>query len=565
MTYSFDIFDTCFLRKCGKPENMLDILSFRVFRTEIPESVRQEFVAARYLAAIKCNSNSTATIYDIYEHLSWNHPALKSKQELIEEELTCEKMLLIPVPQIKEQIDCLREQGHHIIYISDMYLPESFIQDIMTQHLFLQAGDTLYVSCTVGKRKSDGTLYTYIKQQEHISFSTWHHFGDNEQSDFQIPKHLGIHSHLVRHKYTPYQEQWLKEDYTMRAKMGGILAGLGRALYCTLPENTHLAFMLDIVAPYYASLVYRLMSEAYKANIKRLYFCARDTHSLYLIAQQYESLFSGMTVKYLFISQKALYEGNDETRMAYYKQIGLASTQDNIGIVDVRSSGRTIVCLNEQLQAHNYCSVKAYYFEMFCNSDMQNLPTEYYTEVNKIYLSQNSLCQQLIKYWHLYEMFFSIHNQNRTIGYSKKGNAYEPIFDQNNQSDKEEKKRGNGYVQNSLYWEKVHQKILHDYVQSYIQMKLYLLSNECFERLAMPTLIKFMNFPNPLYLPALCDFIVFDYTNDCAYKPYVRKESLLELFRTRGRDTYWVLGSLILSLPKWVISAYQFKKSLIQH
>lgn len=562
MTYSFDIFDTCLVRKCGTPENMLDVLSLRVFYGEVTEQVRQEFVAARYMADGTCSGNPFATINDIYNNLSWSHPMLKTIDELIKEELSCERLLLTPVLKIKEQINKLRSQGHHIIYISDMYLPETFVREVMSELGLLMERDSLYVSCMVGKRKSDGSLYEYVKKTENLNYSQWHHYGDNRQSDILMPKHYGIKTHFVKHNYTPYQKMWKRNDYSIQVKVGSLLAGLGRSMCCTLSKNSHRDFVLDIIAPFYASSVYRLMKNAKKQGIRRLYFCARDAYFLFLIAQKYEPLFEDLTVEYLYISQKALYEGNEKTRIAYYEQIGLASRTHSVAIVDVRSSGHTAVCLNEQLKKYCYNEVMAYYFEMFCCGEMNYIPANYYSEINKLYVLQNPLCSRLVSFWQLYEMFFCIHNQERTLGYERVEDRYQPIFDKDNQSDIEEKERGNGYVKDSLSWEKIHQQFLLEYVNWYIELRLYQYADECFEKFVIPTLIQFMDVPNSYYLPALEDLVVFDNTKDYEYKSYVRKESLIEILRTKGRDTFWKRGTLILSIPKWLVNLYCVKRYL---
>lgn len=541
------------MRKCGIPQNMLDVLSLRVFNGEVTEQIRQEFVAARYLADMTCSENPFATIEDIYNKMEWTNPSLRCHEDLIAEELACEKMLLTPVLKMREMIDALRIQGHRIVYISDMYLPEAFIREVMTKHGFLQKGDSLYVSCAVGKRKSDGTLYQYVQEKEGLSYKQWHHYGDNKSSDVAIPKRLGIKAHLIEHKYTPYQKQWLCEDYTVRMKIGGILAGLGRSLCCSSVENSHRDFMLDIVAPFYASSVYRLMQEAHKNGVRRLYFCARDAYSLYLVARQFVSLFKDLEVEYLYISQKALYEGDEEVRMAYYEQIGLATKADKVAIVDVRSSGHTAVSLNEQLLSHGFCKVGAYYFEMFCCGETRYIPSDYYTEVNKLYLQQNPSCSSLVTFWQLYEMFFSIHNQERTLGYCFVNDEYHPIFDKNNHSDKDEEIIGNGYVLKPKYWGGVHEKLLDEYVTQFIALGLYKYADECFERIAIPTLIHFVEMPDSHYLPALEDFMVYDNWRDYVYKPYVKKYSLFHILCTRGRDTCWKRGTLILSLPSWML------------
>lgn len=63
---SFDIFDTCLLRKCGTPDNFFDVFSLRVFNGEVEEWVRQEFVAAHRSVEITLwEDNPNYTFLDI--------------------------------------------------------------------------------------------------------------------------------------------------------------------------------------------------------------------------------------------------------------------------------------------------------------------------------------------------------------------------------------------------------------------------------------------------------------------------------------------------------------------
>ena len=86
---SFDIFDTCLVRKCGTPENFFDVLSLRAFEREPQEWERQEFVSARILAQKSVQSLSM-TLRDIWNAFSWSHVLLKSKDELYQLELETE-------------------------------------------------------------------------------------------------------------------------------------------------------------------------------------------------------------------------------------------------------------------------------------------------------------------------------------------------------------------------------------------------------------------------------------------------------------------------------------------
>lgn len=41
--YSFDLFDTCFIRACGAPRNVFDLLAYRVLGANSDESARADF------------------------------------------------------------------------------------------------------------------------------------------------------------------------------------------------------------------------------------------------------------------------------------------------------------------------------------------------------------------------------------------------------------------------------------------------------------------------------------------------------------------------------------------
>ncbi|MCQ2319102.1 MAG: hypothetical protein MJZ90_09315 [Bacteroidales bacterium] len=198
MVYSFDIFDTCLVRKCGTPESMLDVLSLRVFKEPVEEWVRQEFVVARKTAQDKVwEETPFISIVDIYNAMDFRCPQLKEKEELIQIEKNLEKELLVPVLEMRERINKLRSKGNHIIYISDMYLSDELIRNKMSEYDFLKGNDTLYVSGTIGKLKQDGSLFEYVRMKEGLSFRNWKHIGDSKHNDYTIPRKLGIKAELV--------------------------------------------------------------------------------------------------------------------------------------------------------------------------------------------------------------------------------------------------------------------------------------------------------------------------------------------------------------------------------
>lgn len=547
---SFDIFDTCLVRKCGTPQNMLDVLSLRVFSAKVKENIRQEFISYRRIAEESLFSNHSATIHDIYELVPHFHDSLKSKAELIATELEVEKMLLLPVRSIKQKIDVLRNKGFKIIFISDMYLPSSFLREVLKLYDLFMEGDGIYVSAECNAINGNGTLFKYVKDKESIHYSNWTHYGDNVIADYSEPKKLGIKSIIINHDYNYYPQYWIEHNYSSKFKYQNILAGLCRAIKLSNEWNKQVDFITDIILPYSVSLVNNWLNQAKDDGISKLFFCSRDTYHLYEIAKILEPYYPSITCHYLFISRKSLLEGNEEAMMLYLKQIGLATKSCKVGIADVRSSGRTQSVLNQKLSKYNFNSVKGYYFEMFTTEKIQ-YTNEYYCEVNKIYIQHNKNSSRLLSNWQLYEDYFSMNNTPKTVDYKIESDKAYPVFSETDDHE-------HSYINNALYYQSFHQDLLKKFTVAYIQLGLINFSNEVSD-LAISTLMQFFACPSKAYLPALEEFYAFSWTH--GYVPYVGKLSLFKLVLTNAKTNIWRRGTITNSLPNWLINILYRLKS----
>lgn len=545
-TYSFDVFDTCLVRKCGAAVNLFDILSYKVFTEQVTEADRQEFVARRKAAQNSLWERNDYQLEDIYNAFKFCHPALRCKEELLKLELECEEMVLLPVMKIKDFITKLHREGNRLLFISDMYLPYDFILSILKRYGFYQDGDKLYVSNQTGCLKSTGELFRWVKETEHLSYSHWEHWGDNKKGDYSVPKRLGIRCHLVNQIHTPYSARWAKHSHSLGIDYAGIAAGLSNALRCTLADNEIKDFDLDIVAPYYCSFVHRVLTDAAANHIQRLYFCARDTYQLFQIAKEMGWLFPSIELKYLYISKKALYNGDDVAKLKYFEQIGLATRSDNVAIFDIRSSGHTLQYLNKILESNNYSKIRGYFFELFTDREISYNLDNYYCELNNAYHYNNARVSGLMGCWHLYESFFSMNKQQRTIDYSLVNGEVEPVFATKEDVDEECR-----LVYDELQCN-YHTQLLLDYTKSYIQLKLTEFNDKIFEEIAIPTLASFFHLPEKHYLPPLEHFFGF-HANLQRFVPYVKQESIVSLLKTKGRDSMWRKGTVVYSLPKWVV------------
>lgn len=549
--YSFDVFDTCLVRKCGAPENLFDVLSLRVFNGDVEETVRQEFVAARYLAQQSVQSASM-TLKDIWNAFSWVHPQLKSKTELCRLEQETEREMLAPVLKMLDKVNECRQKGHRIVFISDMYLSSVFISEVLQGFGFMHDGDGVYVSCECGAEKNDGSLFSYVREKEKASYSRWHHYGDNKQSDYIVPRKLGIHCKLINLGYTPYQQRWRDNDYSLGFKYNSILAGIGRALRYSTEWTTHTDFVLDLIAPFYCSMVYRMMHDAERRGIKRLYFCARDAYMMYLIAERYKLLFPSIDCVFLYISRKALYEGDDEAKVAYYESIGLATKDDYVGLVDIRSSGRTLEYLNSFLKEKGFKSVRGYYYELFCTAaDICNVynPTDYYTELSDRYAVSQS--QILGNHARVFETLFPLNLLAKTIDYAFCSDGIKPVFEEEGENCEIDEDKV--FVKDKEYWAGIHEELILLYTESYLRNGLARYSNEVF-LLSNLALYKFFCAPNKVYLLALKDLYGMKKAN---YLPFVKKESWARILRTRGKDSMWKEGTITLSGFRWFQIIYR--------
>lgn len=131
---SFDIFDTCLIRTCGKPEFVFDLLAERVLGTCCPRTQKMDFAFIRKngeeRARIKYLNQDCeeVTLEQIYECCDFSMLTDFDKNAVMQLELEVEQSVLVCVNRIKQIIFKLRQEGNRILFISDMYLSASFLK-----------------------------------------------------------------------------------------------------------------------------------------------------------------------------------------------------------------------------------------------------------------------------------------------------------------------------------------------------------------------------------------------------------------------------------------------------
>lgn len=185
---SLDIFDTLLTRPVV--DDPRDI--FHLVAAKVDDAFDLDFVALRWHAE-KELGDPYATLDDIYAHIQRRHglsPELAAR--LKKEEMLCERTLLQPRPDMLELCRAAQAAGKRIIAVSDMYLPSSFLLEVLHEKGFA-AVEAVYVSAEHKARKSDSdALFDIMLRKEQVDAANVLHMGDHTRSDVAVPLSKGM-------------------------------------------------------------------------------------------------------------------------------------------------------------------------------------------------------------------------------------------------------------------------------------------------------------------------------------------------------------------------------------
>ena len=289
MHYSFDVFDTCLTRIYANPEVVFHFLALEVLKTSENNSKEliSEFARLRIQAELharKFSHQEDISLNKIYEHFyelkAWN----VSPEEVMSAEIQIELDSVRPIATIKQQILKLKQEGKRILFISDMYLPHSVVEQMLVEHGFAEKNDPIYVSGTIGLTKRSGNLFKYVLEKEGISKRNLHHTGNNARVDYLSPRRLGIKAYLFTKELPNRYEKAIIHSNIKEPWIYSQIAGISRATRLTsccheepqkdLSEAANIA--ANVIAPLLSSFVAWVFQDARERGLERLYFVARD-------------------------------------------------------------------------------------------------------------------------------------------------------------------------------------------------------------------------------------------------------------------------------------------------
>lgn len=309
----FDIFETLLVRQVSPPEAVFFELGkeLRGENAHFPEP--SVFCEERRSAERRCyaSKGTKTTIFDIYlELLDSLGLDPNDHERLARREFELEDRLLRP---IETNIDILKDhrtKGDRIVFVSDMYYPVSFLNELLAGRGISNADEDVYVSCDYGVDKKKGGLFKRVIEDTGIPASDFYFYGNNLRADVLGAKRAGVQpTHLTLGNPTRY-ENVLGDAGNFSNGLGARLAGASRrsriAHSQKAEEKSVVSVGAGVAAPLLICYVLWILERSRALGVKRLYFLARDGEVMLGIAEiLVKRLELDIECRYLFASRCA--------------------------------------------------------------------------------------------------------------------------------------------------------------------------------------------------------------------------------------------------------------------
>lgn len=306
---SLDVFDTVLGRRWPQPAAVFEAVghalrlpdpsAFRVLRAECELELRR---AVAFRAEVQLQDICAA----VAQRLSDRDidPA-----RLAALELEAERRAIFAVPALLALLARARERRLRVAFVSDSYLPEFFLAEMLDAAGARRSGDLLLVSSAVGVMKSTGGLFRELIARSGLPANRIQHIGDNAASDVRQARQAGLQAMLVTPTAHCAGEFGDDREPLAVARVRGAMRAARLAMPPDLDTHQQQVWTVSatVAGPLIAYLVRWCAQRAAERGIKRLYFMARDGQIMHRVAQASAAReLTGMELRYLQVSRQAL-------------------------------------------------------------------------------------------------------------------------------------------------------------------------------------------------------------------------------------------------------------------
>ncbi|MBE6073017.1 MAG: hypothetical protein E7202_00490 [Selenomonas ruminantium] len=367
---TFDIFDTLLMRRTLTPEDVFDIVEYRIKDEGI---IIPEFKVKRMIAERLAIEKNNHTLDGIYIALKRQENLSDRECEIIKEiEIAVERDVIISRSRMVDTYRKAKALNKKIYLVSDMYLPESILGELLHNN-GIKGYDGILISGFEGVPKTNG-LFGVLKSKVHGK--RFLHIGDNKVADGLAAQIYGIDSFII-----PSSRSML---YKMNSYMAFAAAGINersllgayisilfndpftRCIGKKIESMTLYDYCRCFIAPLVTVFMVWIVVQAAKSKYKQILFASRDGYIFYKLYKKYNlaKYFGELPdAVYFYTSRKAAVN---------------SSINDVTDIYDIRKKIGTNV-LNE------------IYLEEVSNTEHAICLSQKYRENYKIYLSKNNI------------------------------------------------------------------------------------------------------------------------------------------------------------------------------
>ena len=254
---------------------------------------------------------------DIYRQFGCLYPTDKHiLNSILEQELLLEKQICTPNPDILDKINIARESGNQIAHVSDMYLPKSFIEELLLENGIMKKGDLLYVSNHDKAAKGDGSMFLKMSKDHGIPLNRISHIGNCYQADYLGAKRVGVHANHYPLGNSTRKEKELNNLASFTDGFSSYWSGISRIGRLSTINSSNRSNEFEILeqiacsvaSPLLCSYVHWVLNQAVQDKVDNLFFIARDGQILWEIAkkiQQENPSLELLNLKYIYGSREA--------------------------------------------------------------------------------------------------------------------------------------------------------------------------------------------------------------------------------------------------------------------
>lgn len=313
---SFDVFETALVRRVGTPDSVFLLLGANPKVSRITGLSEHRFAELRRWCEHEArfgHPSREIPLEEIYRKLARDLALPQScVTTLTDAELEYEAVLLTPNPLIRRLVTEARRSNGRVIWLSDTYVPASWLTAQLVRHGLLEPGDLVYVSNEHRASKTYGDLYELVAKEVGVEPKALKHTGNDEWADIAQARAAGWRVRPARQANPNRYESALEACAAPSAGLSSLLAGasittrLKREAAAADPALWNVA--ASIGGPALGSFALWLLLRAVELGLERIYFVARDGELLLRIARALRPCIPdamGLELRYLYGSRQA--------------------------------------------------------------------------------------------------------------------------------------------------------------------------------------------------------------------------------------------------------------------